>query len=561
MLDEALRLAKAGFAIHWLHSRSKAPIGNDWASKPVATKIGLTQSYVAGNNVGVRLGKWSKVGGLYLHVIDLDIRKPNLAAEAHSKLTELLPEWRTYPTVVSGSGGESRHLYVLTATPYPSKKLAKSDTFELVFDDKVKRDVKKRDWEIEFFGTGKQVAIPPSIHPDTGKPYRWLRAFDFDMLDMGLGPIVDDAYVGSLINYVPPAAEDADPERLKPLGMSVEEVEAALAKVPNDDIDYDDWLNIMASVQHESAGRPMDERKRFYEAFRAWSARSAKHDDKTTKFKFFSFKNTDPSRIRSMRSVMSMVRENELMDAIDQLDESDDIGTATMPAAGDGELGDDDLLGDAPVSKRQAKLNKAEVEQDLEIVPPRIKRLNKKHAIAMVKGKTVILHFERNGTVSYGSPNDLHAFYENDRVATEKATEPVTKAWQRHKARRQYPNGIVFEPNKEAPGAYNHWQGWSVEPDSTKDCHLFLKHLLHVICQDDEANYRYLLGWMAHMIQRPEEKPGVAVIFRGQEGHRQGHSRRVHRRFVSAPSRHRRQPGTVDGEIQPASGKMPSLAG
>lgn len=520
MLNEALRLARAGFAIHWLHPKSKRPIGNDWSTASVASPAALEASYAPGNNVGVRLGEWSKIGDSFLHVLDVDIRKPELRSEAMQTLVDLFPSVTLddLPTVQSGSGGASRHFFILSPEPFPSRKLAMSDGFAMVWDDKLKKDVKKRDWEIEFYGTGKQVALPPSIHPDTGQPYRWITEFDFDLVEMGLGPIISADVLRDLLEYDPESEVEIDQERNKPLGLSVEETRELLSKLPNDDLDYDEWLNVMASVQHEAYGRSKAEREQFYEVFRAWSAQSDKHDARTAKYKFFSFKNSESRSQRTMRSIKSQVRENEIMAAFDDSDEDDLLSETGDVGETDIEL---DLLGDPmpkEVSKRQQKLNKADVEHELGHVPPKVKTLNRKHAVALVKGKTVILHFHKDGDVSYGSPTDLHAFYENQRVATEKATEPVTKMWQRHKDRREYPNGIVFSPNRDVPGAYNHWQGFAVEPNPNRSCRRFLKHLFKVICRENEENYRYLLGWLAHLIQRPEEKPGVAIVFRGKKG-------------------------------------------
>src|SRR5262249_46810530 len=30
-------------------------------------------------------------------------------------------------------------------------------------------------WKLELFSTGKNLVVPPSVHPDTGKAYRWIR--------------------------------------------------------------------------------------------------------------------------------------------------------------------------------------------------------------------------------------------------------------------------------------------------------------------------------------------------------------------------------------------------
>lgn len=518
MLQAIENLARAGFAIHWLHPKSKRPIGNDWSDKAVKTVSELRDSFKSGNNVGVRLGKWSKVAGDYLYVIDVDIRDAGMASEAFSNLAKLFPEYKTYPSVISGSGGASRHFYILSSKQFPSKKLAHSDGFSMVWSEQLQKDVKKWDWEIELFGTGKQVAIPPSIHPDTGNPYVWNREFDFDDLDFGLGPYVKAERLAELIDY-DEERENApiDPESIVPLGLSVDEVREMLSKIPNEDRDYDDWLNIMASVQHECSGMSKRERKAYYEVFREWSATSDKHDDETAKAKFFTFKNQANRKQRTMRSVQAEIRDIELDAAMEDLDdEFDDLGEAEDSDEDDF----DDVLGGSDnekLSKREQKLKKSETEAALGHIPKRVAKLNKKHAVTFISGKCVIITENIDGTTAYGTPNELHNWYENDRVASEKATQPVSKAWMQHKLRRQYPHGVVFAPGIEKEGYFNHWKGFDVEPDPSGSCRLFLKHLLEVICSNNQEYYRYALGWFAHMVQKPWEKPGVAMVLRGKK--------------------------------------------
>lgn len=38
------------------------------------------------------------------------------------------------------------------------------------------------------------------------------------------------------------------------------------------------------------------------------------------------------------------------------------------------------------------------------------------------------------------------------------------------------------------------------------------------MCSGDKALYRWLVGWMAHIVQRPQEKPGTAVVLKGAPG-------------------------------------------
>src|SRR5690606_38783729 len=95
--------------------RSKAPVEDDWTSKPTLTFSELENLARRDSNFGVRPGRHSKVDGRYLHVLDVDIRKSEYEEEALEALDKLLPdlEWWTFPQVKSGSGGKSFHVYFL----------------------------------------------------------------------------------------------------------------------------------------------------------------------------------------------------------------------------------------------------------------------------------------------------------------------------------------------------------------------------------------------------------------------------------------------------------------
>jgi hypothetical protein len=77
---------------------------------------------------------------------------------------------------------------------------------------------------------------------------------------------------------------------------------------------------------------------------------------------------------------------------------------------------------------------------------------------------------------------------------------------------------VAFDPAGRAPAdAFNLWQGFAVEP-KPGDWSLLRDHARNVICGGDEAQFAYLMGWMARMIQHPAEQGEVAVVMRGSEG-------------------------------------------
>lgn len=321
LLETIKPFVEAGFAIHWLHPREKKPIGDNWQERPVATFEALQRRFHADNNVGVRLGDFSRVGGGYLHVLDIDIRKPEAAAEAWAKLRELFPDvkFTLLPSVISGSGGESRHLYFVTDRPFRSKKLAKSAGWEMVHDPRKGREVRKHDWEIELFGAPKQVAMPPSIHPDSGLPYRWEREFDFVDLEFGGGPVIPaSALEGAGAGADPDDDFEANDNRLE---LSEDEARDILALLPLDYWceDRDGWRSVGMALKHEfgDAG---------YDLWEEFSRQSTKFDGKDQRavWKSFKGKTSRPIRMATLKAAANEVKLAGLADEFDEVDEFDD---------------------------------------------------------------------------------------------------------------------------------------------------------------------------------------------------------------------------------------------
>ena len=97
--------------------------------------------------------------------------------------------------------------------------------------------------------------------------------------------------------------------------------------------------------------------------------------------------------------------------------------------------------------------------------------------------------------------------------------QALPTAWLNWRERREY-NQVVFKPGdfEVPPSEYNLWRGWAVEPSPLGSCDLFLKHLLDVVCLGNQEHYEWLLDWLAHLFQHPQEKLGVVVGLQGGQG-------------------------------------------
>ena len=178
MLKEALRLRKLGFAIHWLRPKSKIPVSEGWANAAVMDEQALKASYRSGFNVGFRPGKWSVVNGKEITVLDVDIRGGvRYAEEAYAAAAAMMRDSKF--TVISGSD-VGRHCYlgfdIGKSPPKAATTLRKSDVWVNRHDLSIcSADAPDAcpAWLIELLSTGKNVVMPPSIHPDTGHHYKF----------------------------------------------------------------------------------------------------------------------------------------------------------------------------------------------------------------------------------------------------------------------------------------------------------------------------------------------------------------------------------------------------
>lgn len=102
--------------------------------------------------------------------------------------------------------------------------------------------------------------------------------------------------------------------------------------------------------------------------------------------------------------------------------------------------------------------------------------------------------------------------------------KPASDVWLKHQHKSLCTHGVTFHPVDERfyRGKLNTYFGLGVEPfpyeDNGNDLDIYLAHIRDVICCGNEEYYTYLIKWMAHMVQRPEEKPEVAIILKAGQG-------------------------------------------
>lgn len=112
-------------------------------------------------------------------------------------------------------------------------------------------------------------------------------------------------------------------------------------------------------------------------------------------------------------------------------------------------------------------------------------------------------------------------------------------------------NGVEFNPKGPSKGYLNLWKGPTIKP-SPGDWSLIKEFLFEIICNEDDEAYDYLIRYIAHALQKPDEKPGVIIILLGGQGIGKGTLGKVFKRIWSATYIHVHNINSVTGDFNAA---------
>lgn len=166
-----------------------------------------------------------------------------------------------------------------------------------------------------------------------------------------------------------------------------------------------------------------------------------------------------------------------------------------------------------------------------------VEELNKSHAFVLLGDQARIMTTTKNkdgrDEFSYLTTDNFTKTYMNRRikVGARKNGEAIIKsqgvAWLEHPQRKQFIEGVVFEPSTyengiEKPATIygnkiNLWRGYSVKPQQG-DWRLIDKHIREVVCSGDEESIEYLYNWIARCLKYPAKTGQVAVALKGEKG-------------------------------------------
>lgn len=156
-----------------------------------------------------------------------------------------------------------------------------------------------------------------------------------------------------------------------------------------------------------------------------------------------------------------------------------------------------------------------------------LEQMNERWAVVKIGNKTRYVSIKHDGTPEFLDKASLRNYFEAAYYLRKNANGTISKssfitAWLGWTGRREY-RGYGFYPAPEGHrdacpiGYYNAYRGFSVEPK--KGCwKILLSHLYRNVAQRDSAIFRWLIAWLAQMVQQPHIKPGTHIVMRGKEG-------------------------------------------
>jgi Family of unknown function (DUF5906)/Bifunctional DNA primase/polymerase, N-terminal len=175
-----------------------------------------------------------------------------------------------------------------------------------------------------------------------------------------------------------------------------------------------------------------------------------------------------------------------------------------------------------------------------------IEEFNAKYTVVCEGGQSFVYHLVYNEilrrkfyeSMTIGSLSQLYA---NRKVTTfvtkkgQKKKKQVAPFWNTHKDRRQYIEGVEFDPSRKGhrDGYLNLWQGFGVEAKAGGSWEKLKTHMKMNICSGVIEHYEWLMNWCARMIQHPELQGEVAVVLRGKKGTGKGTFGHALRRLLS----------------------------
>lgn len=159
-----------------------------------------------------------------------------------------------------------------------------------------------------------------------------------------------------------------------------------------------------------------------------------------------------------------------------------------------------------------------------------IEEVNQRYAICGVGNRMVVMQLAPDGSIVELWDYDhfrkrLIKEFINVRSGAKIKTLPLADVWLKHRNGRQYDRLVYAMPGSQMEAGerdYNGWQGFSVQP-KMGDWSLNRGHLQQIICKGDAVVYKWVMNWLAALVQLPGRHAWTSIVLRGGQGIGKGH--------------------------------------
>jgi Family of unknown function (DUF5906) len=226
----------------------------------------------------------------------------------------------------------------------------------------------------------------------------------------------------------------------------------------------------------------------------------------------------------------------------------------------------DDKALDKLIGKARVKFSKPDEEAEEPNADPDfdLKRLNSKHAVLPIGGKTRVVKFGelsefpgRETIVMTQTIDDFVAlnnkyrhFFLNKKGETE--TIPMGSYWIGNWKRRQYDGGMAFMPHHDGDvgDRLNLWRGFGIKPVKG-DCSKFLDFMLTIVCSGNQEHFDYLVKREATIIQKRIRTEVALGLKTKEEGCGKGFYENSMRRLLGTHAMALSKPEHIIGKFNP----------
>ena len=149
-----------------------------------------------------------------------------------------------------------------------------------------------------------------------------------------------------------------------------------------------------------------------------------------------------------------------------------------------------------------------------------LQAMNEKYSHVVIGGQHKIMNFKPcpidGYRMTFERINDFYRYFDHEEKVADRNRG---SAWYKWPGKNFYSNGLGYYPdeNKLPKKVFNTFQGYGCKPEAG-DISLILQHINEVICAGDTKAADYFISWLAHIFQKPAQKPTVAVLLKSAEG-------------------------------------------